>query len=100
MSLNAGEDIGEEVHEHVEQYLFNYSGQGKAVLDGVESDFNPGDVVIVSPGVKHNIINTGTDKLKVYTIYVPANHIDGRVHKTKADAMADTEDEEFGHKVM
>ncbi|MBE0573950.1 cupin domain-containing protein, partial [Candidatus Dojkabacteria bacterium] len=50
MSLNAGEDIGEEVHEHVEQYLFNYSGQGKAVLDGVESDFNPGDVVIVSPG--------------------------------------------------
>lgn len=100
MSLNAGEDIGEEVHEHVEQYLFNYSGQGKAVLDGVESDFNPGDVVIVSPGVKHNIINTGTDKLKVYTIYVPTNHIDGRVHKTKADAMADTEDEEFGHKVM
>ncbi len=99
MSIEPGGEIGEETHEHVEQVLFNLSGTGKVVLDGVESEFDPGDVVVVTPGTKHNFINTGTEKLKIYTIYAPPNHIDGRVHKTKADAEADVDDEEFGHKV-
>ncbi len=99
MSLNPGEDIGEEVHANVEQTLFNLSGTGKVILDGIESDFHQGDVVVVTPGVKHNFLNTGTEKLKIYTIYVPANHIDGTVHKTKSDAQNDVKDEEFGHSV-
>ncbi len=37
--------------------------------------------------------------LRIYTIYAPPNHIDGRVHRTKADADADHADEEFGHSV-
>lgn len=99
MDIKSGEDIGEETHHHVEQVLFNLSGEGKAVLDGVETPFMPGDVVIVTPGVKHNFINTGSESLKIYTIYAPANHIDGRIHKTRAEAMADDEDEEFGESV-
>lgn len=99
MDIKPGEDIGEEVHEHVEQILFNYSGNGKAVLDGEEIDFKPGDAVVVSPGVKHNFVNTGEVSLKIFTIYVPANHIDGTVHKTKKDAESDLKDEEFGHSV-
>lgn len=96
MNLKPGEDIGEEIHPHVEQTLFNLSGMGKVLLDGVESAFLPGDAVVVTPGVRHNFINTGSTPLKIYTIYVPANHIDGRVHETKADALADDEDEAFG----
>lgn len=99
MSINPGEDIGQETHEHVEQILFNLSGTGKVILNGVESDFNPGDVVVVTNGTTHNFINTGTEKLKIYTIYIPANHIDGTIHKTKADAVSDVQDEEFGSKV-
>jgi mannose-6-phosphate isomerase-like protein (cupin superfamily) len=99
MCLESGEDIGEETHEYVEQILFNHSGSGKVVLDGQESEFNPGDVVIVSPGVKHNFINIGGEKMKIYTIYVPANHIENTTHRTKADAIADVADEEFGHSV-
>lgn len=98
MNLKPGEDIGEEVHPHVEQTLFNLSGEGKVLLEGVESAFLPGDAVVVTPGVRHNFINTGSTPLKIYTIYVPANHIDGRVHETKADALADVEDEAFGEK--
>lgn len=97
MSLKPGEDIGEEVHEKVEQILFNLSGEGKVILDGVEQEFKPGDVVIVSPGTKHNFLNTGADNLKIYTIYTPANHIDKRIHVTKQDAINDSEDEAFGH---
>lgn len=99
MDIKPGESIGKETHEHVEQTLFFLSGSGKAVLNGEEKPIMAGDVVVVNPGVEHDFINTGTESLKVYTIYTPPNHIDGRVHVTKADAEADVEDEEFGHKV-
>jgi mannose-6-phosphate isomerase-like protein (cupin superfamily) len=96
MHIPPGGEIGEETHAHVEQTLFFLSGSGKVILDGAESDISAGDVVVVTPGTRHNFLNTGTEPLKVYTIYAPPNHIDGRVHATKADADADTEDEAFG----
>lgn len=100
MSIPPKGEIGEEVHPHVEQTLVFQSGNGQAVLDGVTSDIVAGDVLVVTPGTKHNVLNTGTEDLKVFTIYAPANHIDGRVHVTKADADADTADEEFGNAVQ
>ena len=99
MNIKPGGEIGEEVHNNVEQVLFNLSGEGKVILDEVESEFNEGDVVVVTPGVKHNFINIGMEDLKIYTIYTPANHIDGRIHETKEVADADIEDEKFGHRV-
>lgn len=99
MKIPAGGEIGDEEHDNVEQTLFFLSGEAKSILDGKEDKISAGDVVVVTPGTRHNFINTGSDPLKVYTIYAPANHIDGRVHETKADADADTEDEEFGHNV-
>ena len=62
-----------------------------------ERKLGPGDVVVVTSGTKHNFVNTGTVPLKIYTVYAPPNHIDGRVHKTKEDADKDTLDEDFGH---
>jgi len=99
MDIKPGEDIGAETHAHVEQILFFSSGEGRAILDGVESQVVAGDVYIVSPGTNHNFINTGTEPLKVYTVYVPPNHIDGIVHETKTAATADQADEDFGHQV-
>ncbi len=99
MNLPAGEDVGEETHPHIEQILYFQSGTGTAVLDGVETPVGPGDVVFVAPGVRHNFRNTGTEPLRLFTVYVPPNHIDGRIHPTKADAIADVEDEEFGEAV-
>src|SRR4030042_1770716 len=99
MSIKKGGDIGEETHDNVEQILFFLKGEGKAILDGVESPITKGDVVIVTPGTKHNFINTGKGALKVYTVYCPPNHIDGRIHKTQKAADKDKEDEAFGHKV-
>ena len=75
MNIPVGGDIGEETHAHVEQTLYFQSGTGKAVLDGKESPLNPGDVLIVTPGTKHNIINTGDAPLLIATIYVPPNHL-------------------------
>jgi CheY-like chemotaxis protein len=44
-----------------------------------------------SHGANHNIINTGTGPLKLYTLYAPPNHRDGVVHHTRDDAEADSE---------
>jgi mannose-6-phosphate isomerase-like protein (cupin superfamily) len=66
------------------------------VLDHVEYQVKEGDVVVVTPGVRHNFINTEAEPLKLFTVYAPANHIDGRVHTTIEDALHDEEDEAFG----
>jgi len=96
MSLLPGEEIGAEVH-NVDQFFRFEAGDGKAVVDGKEYSVRDGSAILVPSGLKHNIINTGSKPLKLYTVYAPANHIDGRIHATKADAMADQEDEDFGH---
>ncbi len=96
MSIPPGGDIGAEVHQHVEQSLVVVSGTGESILDGVHEPMIVGDIVVVTPGVNHNIANTGQVPLQLYTIYAPPNHLDGKVHKTQADAIADTEDEAFG----
>jgi mannose-6-phosphate isomerase-like protein (cupin superfamily) len=100
MSLLPGEEIGEETHVHVEQTFFFFSGICTTVLDGIEHVCSAGDVVIVSLGVKHNFINSGDEIVKLYTVYSPANHIDGRIHATKMDAEKDREDEEFGNHMI
>jgi len=99
MDIPPGGEIGMETHDNVEQILFFLSGQGEAILDGKREPIGGGYVAVVTPGTQHNFVNTGSEPLKVYTVYAPPNHIDGRVHKTKAEADADTADENFGHKV-
>jgi mannose-6-phosphate isomerase-like protein (cupin superfamily) len=92
MSLIAGEEIGEEVHD-VDQFLRIEKGIGTAILSDIPHDLADGSVIIVPAGTKHNVINTGSESMKLYTLYMPPHHRDGVVHKTKADAEADTADE-------
>ena len=96
MSIPPGGEVGKETHRYTEQTLFFLSGTGKGELDGKEFPIGPGDVVVVVPGTDHNFWNTGTADMKIYTVYAPPNHIDGRVQATKADADADTADEAVG----
>jgi len=90
MTLKPKEEIGAEVHE-LDQFFRVEQGSGEAVLDGVRTVIHAGFAVVVPAGARHNIINTGTKPLKLYTIYSPPNHRDGVVHHTRADAEADTE---------
>jgi mannose-6-phosphate isomerase-like protein (cupin superfamily) len=97
MSLKPGEDIGMEVH-HLDQFIRVEAGVGKAILNGNEHPLEDGYVVVVPAGTEHDIVNTSTDKeMKLYTVYAPPNHIDGKIHVTKADAEAD-EGEHFDGK--
>jgi mannose-6-phosphate isomerase-like protein (cupin superfamily) len=90
MALKPKEDIGAEVHK-LDQFFRVEEGSGEAVLDGVTTAISTGFAVLVPAGTKHNIINTGSIPMKLYTLYAPPNHRDGVVHHTRADAEADNE---------
>lgn len=93
MSLRPSEEIGMEMHANVDQFFRIEKGQGKIIMNGEESVISGGMATVVPAGTQHNVINTSeTEELKLYTIYSPPNHPDGKIHKTKAEAMADEED--------
>jgi mannose-6-phosphate isomerase-like protein (cupin superfamily) len=89
MSVAPGDDIGEETHEDTDQILSFVVGIGEAVIEGESRPVAAGSVVVVPAGTRHNFINQGGEPLKLYTIYVPPNHKDGTVHRTKQDALKD-----------
>ena len=93
MSLNPGEEIGMEVHPDNDQFFRFEKGEGKCIIDGNEYVVSDGSAIVVPAGAEHNVINTSaTEKLKMYTIYSPAHHKDGVIHKTKAEGEADAEE--------
>jgi len=96
MSLKPGEEIGNEIHDHVDQFFRVEQGKAKFVLNGKEKHLvSANGAAIVPAGTFHNVINVSkTEPLKLYTVYSPPNHPDGTVHKTKAEA---EEAEKLGH---
>jgi mannose-6-phosphate isomerase-like protein (cupin superfamily) len=90
MSLKAGEEIGNEVHENVDQFFRIEHGSAKFVLNNKEEHAtHDGDAIVVPAGTWHNVINASkTAPLNLYTVYTPPQHPDGTVHKTRAEADA------------
>ena len=98
MTLQPGEEIGSEVHEDIDQFFRFEEGEGTVEIDGVAHEVEDDDAVIVPAGARHNVINTGSEPLRFYTLYGPPEHQDGVVQSTKAEAEARHEDEQFDGK--
>lgn len=90
MALKPGEDIGSETHK-LDQFIRIEAGVGKAVLNKDEYSVEDGSSIVVPAGTEHNIINTGNEPLKLYTLYSPPEHRDGVIHETKQQALSDDE---------
>lgn len=95
MTLQPGDEIGEEVHEDRDQFFRIEEGSGVIVIDGRENRVEDDFAVIVPAGARHNVRNTGPKPLRLYTIYGPPEHKDGIVQSTKAEAEARHHDEEW-----
>ena len=88
MSLLPKEEIGMETHDGVDQFIRIEEGEGLAILNGEETRLEDDFAIVIPSGTKHNIINTSENrKMKLYSIYSPAEHPDGTIDKTKADAI-------------
>jgi mannose-6-phosphate isomerase-like protein (cupin superfamily) len=96
MALKPGEEIGEEVHDDRDQFFRVEQGEGEVLIDGKRTPVRSDMAIIVPAGARHNVINTGSEPLKVYTLYAPPEHKHGTIHRTKADAEA--QDEHFDGK--
>lgn len=89
MTIQPGEEIGMEVHPDNDQFFRFEEGKGKIIIAGEETEIEDNWAAVVPSGTEHNVINTGNEPLKLYTIYSPAHHPDGTIHKTKEEAVAD-----------
>jgi mannose-6-phosphate isomerase-like protein (cupin superfamily) len=93
MSIPPGGDIGKEIHTDTDQFLRIEKGHGRVEFGRTENavdethDVEDGWAIVVPQGVWHNVVNTGQDDLRLYSIYAPPHHPDGTVHVTKADAI-------------
>ncbi|MCZ7543014.1 MAG: cupin domain-containing protein [Anaerolineae bacterium] len=87
MALRPGEDIGQETHPDIDQFIRVEAGEGLAVIDGEEIALQDGSAIVIPAGSEHNVTNVSrTEMLKLYTIYTPPEHPDGALHRTKEDA--------------
>ena len=85
MTLRAGEEIGLETHNGHDQFIRVEEGEGKAIIGEDEFVLQDGSAIVIPAGSLHNVINTGSGMMKLYTVYAPAEHPDGTVHATKAE---------------
>lgn len=93
MTIPVGGDIGMETHPDNDQVLVLVDGEAETDLDGTTSTASAGQMVVVPAGVEHNVRNTGSGALRLWTIYGPPDHADGTVHLTRAEADEDEHDE-------
>lgn len=103
MSIAPGEDVGLEVHDHLDQFLRIEEGQGNVQMGPRKNNLNfrrnvkEDDAIMVPAGTWHNLTNTGRRPLKLYSIYAPPEHPFGTVHQTKKEAMETEEHHESHH---
>ena len=91
MSLRPGEEIGAETHDDRDQFFRFEAGSGEVDIDDNTYKVKAEDAVIVPQGARHNVRNTGQEPLRMYTIYGPPEHVDGKIHETREDADKDEE---------
>jgi mannose-6-phosphate isomerase-like protein (cupin superfamily) len=94
MRLAPGEDIGRERHVDRDQFIRIEEGQARVEIGRAEDrvdeahDVSDDWAIVIPAGMWHNVINTGSGELKLYSLYSPPEHPDGTVHRTKAEAQA------------
>ena len=95
MTIQPGEEIGEEVHDDRDQFFRIEEGQGEVRIDGAANKVKDDFAVIVPAGARHNVVNTGDAPLRFYTLYGPPEHKDGVVHKDKTQATRDHDNDHW-----
>lgn len=86
MAIAPGEDIGDETHEGHDQFFRIEKGKGEVWINGHRSAIKSDDAIIVPAGARHNVVNTGDKRLKLYTLYAPPEHRDAITQTTRWEA--------------
>jgi mannose-6-phosphate isomerase-like protein (cupin superfamily) len=99
MSIPQRGDIGLEMHPDTDQFIRLDAGRGRLEMGPSKDrltfrqELSDGSCALIPAGTWHNVTNIGAEPMQVYAIYAPSHHKPGKVHRTAADAEADTDDE-------
>ena len=91
MSIKPNECIGLEMHPDVDQFIKIEEGCGLVQMGDNKNNLTfekkayNGYAIVIPAGKWHNLTNLGNRPIKLYSIYAPANHPFGTIHKTKED---------------
>jgi len=66
-----GSRIPEHAHEGVEEGMYLVSGRGRLITEEGEQELTAGTAIYMPPGVKHSIVNTGDEPMKLVWVYSP-----------------------------
>lgn len=86
MNIQPGDEIGNEIHG-LDQFIRIEQGSAEVILNNGKHKYDVKDdwVAVIPAGTWHNVINTGDEELKLYSIYSPPEHKEGTVHKIKEE---------------
>lgn len=96
MCIGVGQEIGLEMHGNLDQFLRLEQGQGVVMMGNTQQNLTyhqevtASSAIFIPAGTWHNLLNTGTQPIKLYSIYAPVKHPHGRIQCTRADADADS----------
>lgn len=91
MTIKPGGEIGLEAHPNSDQFLRLEKGKAKVYMGRTKDDLSyVQDVsddwaVFIPAGYWHNMVNTGSEDVKLYSIYSPVEHPKGTVHEKPED---------------
>jgi len=86
ISLHKGEDLGDEMHPNTDELYYVIDGEGEIRLDGKPYPFNEHVAMLVPAGVRHDIVNTGKDDLKLFAFFTSPLHPENEVIMTREKA--------------
>ncbi len=70
-TVPAGGATVEHLHRETEELYLVTAGQGRMRLEGEERDVRVGDCVVIPPGARHTIANTGDAPLRLLCCCAP-----------------------------
>jgi len=88
MSVPAGEEIGEEVHDKHDQTFVIVAGEAKVIIGAEKIPVHPGDLIVIPVGVYHNVKSLGPHDLKMYSFCSPPHHPPKTIHPTRESAVS------------
>ena len=88
MSIPIKENISFEIHIKHDQFIKIEKGNCNAIIGHDHKNIYTlveGDCIIIPSNTYHEIINTGSEPLKLYTIYTPPEHEVNRIDHVKPE---------------
>ena len=91
MNIKQNEDVGGEIHDHLDQMLYVVSGRAAVFMGKSKDDLSVktyadgGDAIFIPAGTYHNVINAGIFPLKMFSVYAPVQHPYGTVQEDKPE---------------